>query len=196
MYYGYTLKIIFIGNSFVGKSSILSQYVNNEYVSVYNPTMGIDFLTKITTHNGLNSRLQIWDATGQERFKMITSSYYRGVHLSVIVYDITDRNSFDGVVSWYEQAEKFGREPMLKFLVGNKSDLEDKRVVEYQEGKQFADNFNMEFIEVSANDKPSVDTLFIKIMDTVDNVDIYDRNYNIQVAPQKSIKKNENRCFC
>ncbi|KYK67979.1 putative small GTP binding protein rab1a, partial [Toxoplasma gondii TgCatPRC2] len=98
-----------------------------------------------------------WDTAGQERFRTITSSYYRGAHGIIIVYDVTDRESFNNVKNWMMEIDKYAMEGVSKLLVGNKCDLTSKRTVTYEEGKEFADSCNMRFIETSAKNAHNVE---------------------------------------
>ena len=110
--------------------------------------------------NGKNVKLQIWDTAGQERFKNITASYYRGGNGILVVYDITDRESFNNLNSWLSEIEKSANKNVYKILIGNKCDLEEKRAVTYQEGKDFADSNGMKFIETSAKTCQQVNEAF------------------------------------
>ena len=110
--------------------------------------------------NGKKVKLQIWDTAGQERFKNITASYYRGGNGVLVVYDITDRDSFENLNSWLIEIEKNANKNVYKLLIGNKSDLEDKRKVTYQEGKDFATSNGMQFIETSAKTASKVQEAF------------------------------------
>ena len=104
--------------------------------------------------------MQIWDTAGQERFKNITASYYRGGNGVLVVYDITDRDSFENLNSWLIEIEKNANKNVYKLLIGNKCDLEDKRKVTYQEGKEFASSNGMQFIETSAKTDTKVKDAF------------------------------------
>ena len=110
--------------------------------------------------NGKKVKLQIWDTAGQERFKNITASYYRGGNGVLVVYDITDRDSFENLNYWLIEIEKNANKNVYKLLIGNKSDLEDKRKVTYQEGKDFATSNGMQFIETSAKTDSKVKDAF------------------------------------
>ena len=110
--------------------------------------------------NGKKVKLQIWDTAGQERFKNITASYYRGGNGVLVVYDITDRDSFENLNSWLIEIEKNANKNVYKLLIGNKCDLEDKRKVSYQEGKDFATSNGMQFIETSAKNDTKVKDAF------------------------------------
>ena len=110
--------------------------------------------------NGQKVKLQIWDTAGQERFKNITSSYYRGGNGILVVYDITDRDSFPNLNSWLIEIEKSANKNVYKILIGNKCDLEEKRAVTFQEGKDFADSNGMHFMETSAKTAQKVNDAF------------------------------------
>ena len=110
--------------------------------------------------NGKKVKLQIWDTAGQERFKNITASYYRGGNGVLVVYDITDRESFENLNSWLIEIEKNANKNVYKLLIGNKCDLEDKRKVSFQEGKDFAESNGMKFMETSAKTASKVQEAF------------------------------------
>ena len=171
--YDYLFKLLLIGNSSVGKSSLLFRFVENVWDDNFVPTIGVDFVSYIYNNgsinlqklktlevNGKKVKLQIWDTAGQERFKNITASYYRGGNGVLVVYDITDRESFDNLNSWLIEIEKNANKNVYKLLIGNKSDLEDKRKVTYQEGKDFATSNGMQFMETSAKTASKVQEAF------------------------------------
>ena len=158
--YDYLFKLLLIGNSSVGKSSLLFRFVENVWDDSFVPTIGVDFKLKTLEVNGKKVKLQIWDTAGKERFKNITASYYRGGNGVLVVYDITERESFDNLTSWLIEIEKNANKNVYKLLIGNKCDLEDKRKVTYQEGKDFAESNGMKFIETSAKDNTKVQEAF------------------------------------
>ena len=158
--YDYLFKLLLIGNSSVGKSSLLFRFVENVWDDSFVPTIGVDFKLKTLEVNGKKVKLQIWDTAGQERSKNITASYYRGGNGVLVVYDITERESFDNLTSWLIEIEKNANKNVYKLLIGNKCDLEDKRKVTYQEGKDFAESNGMKFIETSAKDNTKVQEAF------------------------------------
>ena len=106
-------------------------------------------------------KLQIWDTAGQERFRTITSSYYRGAHGIIVVYDVTDAESFNNVKQWLHEIDRYANENVNKLLVGNKSDLQNKRAVTYEQGKELADSLNIEFLETSAKNSTNVEKAFM-----------------------------------
>ena len=148
--YDYLFKLLLIGNSSVGKSSLLVRFVDDVWEENFVPTIGVDFKLKTLDVNGKKVKLQIWDTAGQERFKNITASYYRGGNGVLVVYDITDRDSFTNLTSWLIEIEKNANKSVFKLLIGNKNDLESERKVTTEEGKEFADSNGMKFIETSA----------------------------------------------
>jgi len=105
-------------------------------------------------------KLQIWDTAGQERFRTITSSYYRGAHGIIIVYDVTDKESFSNVKHWVQEIEKYAADGVNKLLVGNKCDLSSKKVVSYDEAKELADSLGIQFLETSAKNSHNVEKAF------------------------------------
>ncbi len=106
-------------------------------------------------------KLQIWDTAGQERFRTITSSYYRGAHGIIVVYDVTDLESFNNVKQWLHEIDRYASENVNKLLVGNKSDLVDKRKISFEAGKELADSNGIEFIETSAKGNSNVELAFV-----------------------------------
>lgn len=159
--YDYLFKLLLIGNSGVGKSCLLLRFSDDTYSNDYISTIGVDFKIKTVELDGKTVKLQIWDTAGQERFRTITSSYYRGSHGIIIVYDVTDQESFNGVNMWLQEIDRYATSSVLKLLVGNKCDLTDKRVVEYDVAKEFADANNMPFLETSALDSTNVEEAFL-----------------------------------
>lgn len=130
-----------IGDSGVGKSSLLLQYVDKSFNDTFISTIGVDFKIKTLELDGKIVKLQIWDTAGQERFRTICSSYYRGAHCIILVYDMTDVNSFNNLKEWFKEIDRYAFENVSKIIVGNKSDLDMQRVVDFQIAKSFADRF-------------------------------------------------------
>ena len=159
--YEYLFKLLLIGNSGVGKSCILMRYADNSFTENFFNTIGVDFKIKTITLNDQVIKMQIWDTAGQDRFRTLTSSYYRGAHGIIIVYDVTNKDSFDNVKQWMQEIEKFASENVNKLLVGNKSDLEEQRKVTYDEGVELSKKFDIPFLEVSAKNALNVEDTFI-----------------------------------
>mmetsp|Transcript_6516 Transcript_6516/g.9819 ORF Transcript_6516/g.9819 Transcript_6516/m.9819 type:complete len:202 (-) Transcript_6516:338-943(-) len=159
--YDYLFKLLLIGDSGVGKSCLLLRFADDTYTESYISTIGVDFKIRTIEMDGKTIKLQIWDTAGQERFRTITSSYYRGAHGIIIVYDVTDQESFDNVKQWLQEIDRYACEKVNTLLVGNKSDLTTKRVVAYEAAKEFADSVDMEFLETSAKNSTNVEKAFM-----------------------------------
>jgi len=169
MDYDYLFKLLMIGNSNVGKSAILNRFVDDIFDDSYVSTVGVDFKIKTIRICNKVTKVQIWDTAGQERFKNITTIYYRGANGCIIVYDITNKLSFDNIVYWLSELELHAPNKIPILLVGNKSDLSAKRQVSENDLQMFANIFNLECIEVSAKDNKDkcIDNAFIKLCDKI-----------------------------
>ena len=154
--YTHLFKILLIGNSSVGKSSLLLRFVDDAWSDVFVPTIGVDFKVRTLKINNSLIKFQIWDTAGQERFKNITANYYRGAHGILVLYDITDVDSFKNLNNWLMEIEKNAKSNVVKVLIGNKSDLSSLRKVSVEEGEEFAEENGMKFIETSAKNRDNV----------------------------------------
>jgi len=157
----YLFKLLLIGDSGVGKSCLLLRFADDTYTESYISTIGVDFKIRTIELDAKTIKLQIWDTAGQERFRTITSSYYRGAHGIIVVYDVTDQESFNNVKQWLHEIDRYAAENVNKLLVGNKSDLTSKRVVSTEQGKEFADSLGIEFLETSAKNATNVEQAFL-----------------------------------
>lgn len=161
--YDYLFKILLIGDSGVGKSSLLMRFVDDAFAESYISTIGVDFKIRTMEINGKIIKMQIWDTAGQERFRTITSSYYRGAHAILIVYDVTDAESFRNIEMWISECEKcenYANSNIIKIMIGNKTDC-NKKVVTYEMGRALADKYGMEFLETSAKNGNNVEKAFV-----------------------------------
>ena len=158
--YDFIFKVLLLGNSDVGKSSLLLRYVDSVWSDTFVPTIGVDFKVKTIEIDGKKVKLQIWDTAGQERFRTVVSTYFRGAHGIFLIYDITNRDSFKNLENWLIEIEKNASENVLKILIGNKNDLEDERDIASDEGKAFANRNGMQFIETSAKKNTNVNEAF------------------------------------
>eukprot|EP00002_Diphylleia_rotans_P002540 TRINITY_DN1159_c0_g2_i3.p1 TRINITY_DN1159_c0_g2~~TRINITY_DN1159_c0_g2_i3.p1 ORF type:complete len:202 (+),score=50.10 TRINITY_DN1159_c0_g2_i3:77-682(+) len=159
--YDYLFKLLLIGDSGVGKSCLLLRFVEDSYSDSYISTIGVDFKIRTIEIEGKTIKLQIWDTAGQERFRTITSSYYRGAHGIIVVYDVTDADSFTNVKQWLQEIDRYASENVNKLLVGNKNDLAPKRAVEFNAAKEFADSMGIPFLETSAKNSTNVEQAFM-----------------------------------
>lgn len=164
----YEFKIILLGSVAVGKTAILSKYITNEFNDAHTATIQANFKSKIVNvNNATYAKLNIWDTCGNEKFRAITRQYYKDVNGIILVYDITNKNSFDSIDSWVEDIKNCAPENIVVILVGNKSDLADKRQVSFQEGKQKADKYGYLFNEVSAKDGNNILLIFGNISEAM-----------------------------
>jgi len=159
--YDYLFKLLLIGDSGVGKSCLLLRFADDTYTESYISTIGVDFKIRTIELNEKTIKLQIWDTAGQERFRTITSSYYRGAHGIIVVYDTTDLESFNNVKQWLHEIDRYASDNVNKLLVGNKSDLTQKRAVEYEHAGEYAESLGIQFIETSAKNSTNVEQAFI-----------------------------------
>jgi small GTP-binding protein len=161
--YDYLFKMILIGDAGAGKTCLSYRYVDNTWTDAYIATIGIDFKIKIFDLDEKKVKLQIFDTAGQERFRKITAAYYKSVAGIVLVYDITEIESFNNLNNWIEEIEKNASKDVCKILVGTKSDMEDKRQVSYEQENEFAEKLGMKFFETSAKASQNVEEVFVAL---------------------------------
>ena len=160
------LKILIIGDSNVGKTSILLQYTSNFFQETHIATIGVEFKLKEIMLDNIEYKLNIWDTAGQERFKAITKSFFKAADGIVFVYDVTNKPSFENIKNWIKDAESKANDFKI-IIVGNKIDLNDSREVSFEEGKNFAKKKNCPFFESSAKDKINIDEIFITLLEEI-----------------------------
>ncbi|KAI8643837.1 rab protein 6 [Parasitella parasitica] len=156
-------KLVFLGEQSVGKTSLITRFMYDTFDNTYQATIGIDFLSKTMYLDDRTIRLQLWDTAGQERFRSLIPSYIRDSSVCVVVYDITNRNSFLNTSKWIDDVRAERGTDVIIVLVGNKTDLNDKRQVTVDEGEKKAKEYNIMFIETSAKAGYNVKALFRKI---------------------------------
>uniref|UniRef100_A0A8C5MA87 RAB2A, member RAS oncogene family n=1 Tax=Leptobrachium leishanense TaxID=445787 RepID=A0A8C5MA87_9ANUR len=161
MAYAYLFKYIIIGDTGVGKSCLLLQFTDKRFQPVHDLTIGVEFGARMITIDGKQIKLQIWDTAGQESFRSITRSYYRGAAGALLVYDITRRDTFNHLTTWLEDARQHSNSNMVIMLIANKSDLESRREVKKEEGEAFAREHGLVFMETSAKTASNVEEAFI-----------------------------------
>ena len=164
------LKLIVVGNQGTGKSCILNRFVNETFEENYQATIGLDFQSKNITIHDQDVRLIIYDTAGQEKFRSLIPMYIREAQIILLVYDISDKDSFDAMPNWIQEVKEVLNKEVVFALIGNKMDLESQRKVSYEEGKKLAEKNNFVFQEVSAKTGKNFENLFeVQIFETVYN---------------------------
>ncbi|KAG5494756.1 hypothetical protein GH5_03176 [Leishmania sp. Ghana 2012 LV757] len=158
----YVFKYIIIGDSGVGKSCLLLQFTDKRFEPLHDLTIGVEFGARLISIQGKSVKLQIWDTAGQESFRSITRSYYRGASGALLVYDVTRRDTFTHLQSWLEDAKANANTALVIMLIGNKCDLDSKRQVSREEGEAFARRNGLMFMETSAKTSQNVDDAFLQ----------------------------------
>lgn len=161
--YDLLFKLLLIGDSGVGKTSLLFRFSDDAYTPTFISTIGIDFKIKTIELKGKRIKLQIWDTAGQERFHTITTSYYRGAMGIMLVYDITNAKSFDNIQKWLRNIDEHANEDVVKMIVGNKCDMEDRRIIAKERGEGIAREHGIKFMETSACSNINVEKAFLDL---------------------------------
>mmetsp|Transcript_65867 Transcript_65867/g.183526 ORF Transcript_65867/g.183526 Transcript_65867/m.183526 type:complete len:233 (-) Transcript_65867:118-816(-) len=168
MQYDHLVKLLLIGDSGVGKSSLLCKFADGKFSTHITQTVGMDFKVKMLDLGGRRVKLQVWDTAGQERFHTITQQYYRNAMGIILVYDATNEESFANIRRWSAQIAAHGAEDTNRLLVGNKADYQPSQlVVETSRGQALADEYGIPFFETSAKSGLNVEEAFIAIADDV-----------------------------
>ncbi|KAG6486535.1 ras-related protein RABA3-like [Zingiber officinale] len=166
----YVFKIVVIGDSAVGKTQLLGRFTKDEFYFDSKSTIGVEFQTRTITLNKKRIKAQIWDTAGQERYRAITSAYYRGALGAMLVYDITKRATFDHVARWVDELRDNADSSIAVMLIGNKSDLADKRAVAAADAVEFAEEQGLYFSEASAFTGDNVEAAFLRLLEEIHGV--------------------------
>ena len=194
--YDEKIKLMVLGDSNVGKSSILTKYCKNQFLSKYITTIGIDFQIKYLNINNKRIKVQIWDTAGQERYRVVTKNYFNTSNGFIIIYDITDRSSFNNINNWMDQIESFIGKEVKCILFGNKNDLDNKRDVQIEEGEELAKKYNCPFFETSAKEGNNIEEGFKEIVMEIikDNKNSKVKRNNSIILKSKKVKQKSNCC--
>ena len=184
----YILKYIIIGDAAVGKSNLLLRYVFNTFKPEYQLTIGVEFGEKNIKHNNKNYQLQLWDTAGQEQFRSITRAYFKNAFCALVVYDITNKSSFENIKQWIEDCMNYMPKRGFIVLVGNKCDLEENREVSTEEGQQLADLYGISSAKTEYNVKEVFNESSQEIAKRIDSnfYDLNDDTCGIKIVGNKN----------
>ena len=189
--YDEKIKIMVIGETRVGKTSLIKKYTKNTFGGVYLTTVGIDFQEKIINSEGKVVKIQIWDTAGQDRFRNIAKNYFHTSDGFLLVYDITCRESFDKLNFWYEQIKLNAPEHTKCMVIGNKCDLEEKREISKEEGDNFSKEQNIKFYETSAKEGINVNIIFQELSNEI--IKDIKKNGQKNKSSSQFLKKNNTK---
>jgi len=194
-----TFKIILLGDSSVGKTSLILRFCDNKFIEIGTSTIGVDTKTKDIRHNGKKIELEIWDTAGQERFKALAKNSYKGSDGIILVYDITQKKTFSNIKHWYDNIKKnIDIDKVAIILVGNKSDLPDRQVKK-ENYEKFSEQYNLEVIETSCKDNKNIEETFNALIEKM--IKLYDddkKEYKNRTSKldrnTSNIKKDKKKC--
>ena len=194
-------KLVFLGEQCVGKTSLITRFMYDSFDSTYQATIGIDFLSKTMYLEDRTVRLQLWDTAGQERFRSLIPSYIRDSSVAVVVYDITNAKSFQQTTKWIDDVRTERGSDVIIMLVGNKTDLADKRQVSMEDGEKKAKELNVMFIETSAKAGYNVKQLFRRIAQSLPLADNPpDQSpgdiIEVPIKPSDAAPDEKGGCYC
>ena len=190
------LQILTLGDGKVGKTSLLKRYNEDAFTSHHLTTIGIDFITKDIKLNNENVTVKIWDTAGQERFRTITHTFYKQAEGVLLVFDVTERTSYENLHNWVNSIHEHADEKIIKYLVGNKTDLTEDRKVTKDEGQKMANQYKMKYFETSAKSNTNVTEAIEGLAkDVLENVAAKVDTTRVSVGPAKK-KKDSSGAIC
>ena len=190
------IQLIIVGESCVGKTSLLYKYTQGTFREQYLSTIGLEYFTSEENINGNNIKVKIWDTAGQEEYKSLTKNYFHNADGIIIVYDVSLKSSFDKVQEWINSIYEYSEKNIQKVLVGNKIDLE--REVSKEEGEKIAESFEIPFFETSAKEDDVIKDIMKKIItDILNNKDLSKKGEKLSMYKNNNNNDNNNsRCGC
>ena len=203
--YEMMFKVVLVGDSFVGKTNIMSKYLKNEFHEDSKATVGVEFGSKQFKIEGHTIKAQIWDTAGQERYKAITSAYYKGAKGAFVVYDITRKGSFESIEKWVNDLTSTADKKLTIVVIGNKCDLEDQRQITKEQGEEKANKLEVAFLETSAFSGENLDKAFEMMMNEIykkcheemlaeGDVDIIEGGQDINLARKNDNSEAKKKC--
>jgi len=185
-------KLVLLGDTAVGKSCLVVRFVRDEFFEFQEPTIGAAFLTQTVALDDATVKFEIWDTAGQERYRSLAPMYYRGAAAAIVVYDITNPDSFAGAKSWVKELQRRGDPNVVIALAGNKADLESRRKVEFEEANAYAEENGILHLETSAKNASNVKALFVEIAKKLPKNPPQPEREAFPIMPQKQ----ESRSCC
>ena len=183
-------KVLLLGDSTVGKTCVLLKYTDKIFQDTHMMTIGLDYrLKSMKLKNGLDVKLQIWDTAGQDRFRSITKNYYKGSNGIILIYDVTNKRTFENVKSWVSQIHEEISDKVVIYLIGNKIDMEEERKVSTKEGEDLANELGLPFLETSAKTGVNIDTIFNEIVEKIHAVFGHIKKPSKNIAYQAPTRK-------
>ncbi|ESN92338.1 hypothetical protein HELRODRAFT_194286 [Helobdella robusta] len=194
-------KLVFLGEQSVGKTSLITRFMYDSFDNSYQATIGIDFLSKTMYLEDRTIRLQLWDTAGQERFRSLIPSYIRDSSVAVVVYDISNLSSFEQTTKWIDDVRMERGSDVIIILVGNKTDLFDKRQVSMEDGEKKARELDVMFIETSAKSSYNVKQLFRRVAAALPGMDTAETmQKSVELKPKETPielhSTQSSRCYC
>ncbi|XP_065177950.1 ras-related protein Rab6-like [Sycon ciliatum] len=194
-------KLVVLGEQSVGKTSLITRFMYDTFDNTYQATIGIDFLSKTMYLEDRTVRLQLWDTAGQERFRSLIPSYIRDSTVAVIVYDVSNKLTFEQVSRWVEDVRSERGKEVIIMLVGNKIDLVEKRQVPSEDGEAIAKELGVMFIEASAKNGANVKQLFRRVASALPTEDLVPDDKKaevntVEVQPEPDEQSEERKCAC
>ncbi|XP_004628163.1 ras-related protein Rab-26 isoform X3 [Octodon degus] len=163
-FYDIAFKVMLVGDSGVGKTCLLVRFKDGAFLAgTFISTVGIDFRNKVLDVDGMKVKLQIWDTAGQERFRSVTHAYYRDAHALLLLYDVTNKTSFDNIQAWLTEIQEYAQDDVVLMLLGNKVDSTQERAVKREDGEKLAKEYGLPYMETSAKTGVNVDLAFTAI---------------------------------
>jgi small GTP-binding protein len=185
--YDFIFKVLLLGDSSVGKTCFLLRFSDDTFTDNHISTIGLDYRLKmVKVSNDDIVKLQIWDTAGQDRFRAITKNYYKGAHGIILIYDVTNQNSFNNIKNWISQIKENTSEKVKICLVGNKCDMDENRKIAYEDGQKLADEYGLKFFETSAKNNLNVEETFKFLIEEI-------HGYHAKVNTNENEKPMERR---
>ncbi|KAL7444794.1 hypothetical protein ACHAXH_006555 [Discostella pseudostelligera] len=183
-------KLVLLGDTAVGKSCLVVRFVRDEFFEFQEPTIGAAFLTQTVALDDATVKFEIWDTAGQERYRSLAPMYYRGAAAAIIVYDITNPDSFAGAKSWVKELQRRGDTNVVIAMAGNKADLESRRKVDFNEANAYAEENGILHMETSAKNSNNVRALFVEIAKSLPKTIQQPEREAFPIMPQKKESRN------